>query len=257
MTTSLLFEARQLDVSIAGKVICRDLNLQIRAGECWAVLGSNGAGKTTLLRTLAGLHRADAGTVLLHDTPLSTLAPRAIAQHVGLVLQDYEDIFGGNVLQTALMGRHPWLRAWQWESPQDVQRADAALQEVDLSGFDARDLLTLSGGERRRAHLATLLTQDPPLLLLDEPANHLDLRHQVMIFEVLKQRAAQGHAVVTALHDINTAVRYCDHALLLFENGVTQCGPAAEIITEANISRLFKHPVRRIAADTGHVFIPG
>lgn len=257
MNGQVLLEVRQLDVSIASTSICRTLDLQLRAGECWAVLGGNGAGKTTLLRTLAGLHRADAGSVLLNNQSLTTLPPRTIAQHIGFLLQDYEDIFGGNVLQTALMGRHPWLRTWQWETPQDLQRAHAALSTVDLVEFAARDLLTLSGGERRRAHLATLLTQDPPVMLLDEPGNHLDLRHQMMIFEALKKRASQGHSVVTTLHDINTALRYCDRALLLFANGVTLHGPAREIITEANISRLFKHPVRRIPSTEGDVFLPG
>lgn len=256
MNAKVLLQARQLDVSIAGKPICRALDLQLRAGERWAVMGSNGAGKTTLLRTLAGLHPADAGMVLVNDQSLATLSPRSIAQHIGFLLQDYEDIFGGNVLQTALMGRHPWLRAWHWETPQDLQRARSALGTVDLAEFEERDLLTLSGGERRRAHLATLLTQDPPLLLLDEPGNHLDLRHQVKIFDALKTLASQGHAIVTSLHDINTAVRYCDHALLLFENGVTLHGPTREIITEANISMLFKHPVRKISAPEGDLYIP-
>lgn len=256
MNAPVILETRQLDVSIAGKTLCQNLTLQLRAGECWAVLGGNGAGKTTLLRTLAGLHAADAGAVLLNGLSLTTLPPRTIAQHIGFLLQDYEDIFGGNVLQTALMGRHPWLRPWQWETSQDTQRARVALQTVDLAEFESRDLRTLSGGERRRAHLATLLTQDPPLLLLDEPGNHLDLRHQVMIFEELKKRASLGHAIVTTLHDINTAARYCDRALLLFENGITLHGTAREIITEANMSRLFKHPVRRMTSVEGEVFLP-
>lgn len=256
MNPTVLLECQQLNVSIA-QPICRDLNLQFCTGEWWALLGSNGAGKTTLLRTLSGLHTADQGRVLLRGQSLASLPARAIAQQIGFLLQDYEDIFGGNVLQTAMMGRHPWIRAWQWESAQDLQRARAALRTVDLAEFEQRDLRTLSGGERRRAHLATLLTQDPSLLLLDEPGNHLDLRHQSMIFDALKQLVSLDRAVVTTLHDVNTAVRYCNRALLLFENGVTLHGATDEVVTAANLSRLFKHPVRQVTSSEGSFYIPG
>ena len=93
-------------------------------------------------------------------------------------------------------------------------------------------------------------------MCLDEPGNHLDLRHQVLVFERLSHLAKQGHTVIAALHDINSAARYCDHALLLFVNGVTLYGPIAEVLTEGNISSLFSQSVRKFETPAGDIFVP-
>jgi len=252
-----LLEARGLSLAVAGRPLCRDLDLVIRAGQRWAVLGPNGSGKTTLLHVLAGLRDAQGGEVHLQERPLAHWPARERARLLGILLQDYDDPFPSTVLETALIGRHPHLGRWQWEGREDLARAREALRLMDLEGLEERAVASLSGGERRRLAIAALLVQEPRLLLLDEPTNHLDLHHQVRVPQLLaKQATRQAGAVLMVLHDITAAVHCCDHALLLFANGVTLSGPAAAVVTEENLSRLYGHPIRRWDGTDGPVWSP-
>jgi len=236
-------EGHNLDVRIGGIQICRDANFEFRAGECWGILGINGAGKTTLLHTLAGLRSPDSGQICLNGNPLQQMSRRSIARQLGLMLQDTPDPFPATVLDTALIGRHPHLSRWQWESALDIERAQAALEQVHLRGFESRQVNTLSGGERRRLALATLLVQAPAMLLLDEPTNHLDLHHQHQLLTLLRDRVHNGASIVMVLHDINHVVRYCDHVILLCGDGEIIQGLQSEILNAEVLSRLYRHPV--------------
>jgi iron complex transport system ATP-binding protein len=252
-----LLTTRSLAVSIAGKRICRDLDLRIHAGERWAVLGPNGSGKTTLLHTLAGFRPAEGGEIILDGKPLKAWHARERARLLGTLLQHYEDPFPSTVLETALIGRHPHLQRWEWETGDDVEQARRALETMDLAGYENRSIATLSGGERRRLAMATLLTQNPRLLLLDEPTNHLDLFHQIHTLHLLSKLAVrEARALVMVLHDVTGTVRYCDHALLLFGEGETLAGAVADVVNEENLARLYGHPVRRLAGPDGDVWTP-
>lgn len=253
-----ILETCGLHLSIGDKLICRDLNLQVQRGERWGVLGVNGVGKTTLLLTLAGLKTPQAGSVLLDGTAVNELPKRKAAQRCGVMLQDSDDAFPTSVLETALIGRHPYLHLWEWESAEDEAIARAALQAVGIADLAQRLSNTLSGGERRRLALATLLTQDPDLMLLDEPVNHLDLHHQIDALTLLTQRVTQyGKTSVMVLHDVNLAARYCDALLLLFGNGEVLQGRVGEVLHAENLSRLYSHPVRSVATPEGTLFYPG
>ena len=248
----------RLDVSIGPVQVCVALELEIRPGECWCILGRNGAGKTTLLHTLCGLHAADAGQVLLNGHALGSLSRKTIARGIGLLLQDHDNAFPATVLETALVGRHPWLGTLQWESDDDRARAREALRETGLAGMETRMTTTLSGGEQRRLDLATLLTQNPDVYLLDEPTNHLDLHHQVRILKLLRALADNyQRAICMALHDINLAVRYCNRFLLLFGDGKTAQGNRDAVLTRANLERLYQHELRQIDTPDGPVWLPG
>lgn len=252
-----LLATKALRADIGGKRIGGDLDLVIKPGQCWGVLGANGAGKTTLLHTLAGLRAPAAGTIELDHQPLSSWSRREIAQRLGILLQDSDDPFPATVLETALIGRHPHMGAWQLEGPDDREKALAALAEVGLSEFEQRGIDTLSGGERRRLALATLLTQDPVLYLLDEPTNHLDLHHQIELLGRLRERArSRDGALVMALHDVNLAARFCDHLLLIFANGETLHGPADELLKPGHLSCLYHHPIEEVTANGRRAFLP-
>jgi iron complex transport system ATP-binding protein len=174
----------------------------------------------------------------------------------GYLAQQQIDPFASSVMETVLVGRHPHLGRWDWESTEDQRIARTALREVDLGGFAERDIQTLSGGERQRLAVAQLLAQQPQLFLLDEPLTHLDLSHQVAVMDLLVDRAAKGATIVAALHDPGFAARYCRQALLLFGNGEWLAGPAAEVITAASLSQLYGHPLRELAADGHRWFVP-
>lgn len=252
-----LLELRHLAVSIAGKQVCNDLNLQLRPGQCLGVLGQNGVGKTTLLHTLNGLRTADFGLIQVRGTPVDQLSRRRIAQQLGLLMQEHEDPFPATVLETALIGRHPHIDFWQWESASDLRLARAALAAVDLTDLEDRAVNTLSGGERQRLALATVITQDPDVFLLDEPSNHLDVNHEIDMLRMLARFAAEGgKALVMTLHDVNLAARFCDRLLLMYGNGETQLGPTAQVLTPANLKRLFGIEVAAIPWQGGTVYQP-
>ena len=255
MTTEPLLAAHKLAVTIAGINVCQELDFSVARGECWAILGRNGAGKTTLLHTLAGLRAPAAGSIHIDGRPLASLTLRELACVRGLLPQDDLDTFPATVLETALIGRHPHLSRWQWEGPADLSIARAALATVDIDDAEARDVRTLSGGERRRVALAALLAQQPQLFLLDEPASHLDLSHQLELLGALTSLVReQRKALVMVLHDVNLAARYCDHALLL-ERGSALAGPAEELLTAERLSRLYGVTLKTLRDEGQRVFV--
>lgn len=252
-----LLETDRLDVRIGTVNICRQLDFHIDTGQRWCILGRNGAGKTTLLHTLAGLHQPDSGSVMAGGRPLHSLPRRTRAQRIGILLQDHIDAFPASVMETVLIGRHPYLGPLQWEGPEDIALARNALRETGLEQMAGRNVATLSGGERRRLGIATLLVQDPDLLLLDEPTNHLDIHHQVRMLGLLTEHSHAGNrAMLLVLHDLNLASRYCDHFLLMFGNGETLQGTADEVLTREVLERLYDHPLQCLQAAQGPVWIP-
>ena len=254
--TTPLLNTRALTVEIANKVVCQQLNLTIRPGESWGILGINGVGKTTLLHTLAGLRIPKEGDIFLQGSALPQLSRQSIAQTMGLLLQDSYDPFPATVLETALIGRHPHLKPWQMETAEDMAQAEKALACMELKGMEQRDVTTLSGGERRRLAIATLLTQAPDLLLLDEPGNHLDLRHQISVHEHLHALTAQGKAVLMVQHDLNLTARYCDHVLLLLGDGKWHSGSVEEILQAERLSDLYGYEVVKVEGPKGNAFLP-
>ncbi len=255
-----LLEARRLEVDIGGHRVCRALDWRVDAGESWAILGRNGVGKSTLLATLAGFRAQQGGDLSVSGLALPRAGLganlRAMARVRGYLSQHQFDPFASTVLETVLVGRHPHLGRWDWESAEDRRIAEAALTELDLDGFAEREVQTLSGGERQRLAVAQLLTQEPQLFLLDEPLTHLDLSHQVAVMEMFVRRAAQGAAFVAVLHDPGFAARYCNRALLLFGDGEWLAGPAVEVIDAPNLTRLYGHPLRELSADGHRWFVP-
>jgi len=251
-----LIKCHSLSVKIAETQVCSNLDLTINTGENWAILGMNGCGKTTLLHTLAGLNPMQSGSIELNNTELNTISRREIAQQLSLLLQHQEDHFPGTVLEAVLIGRHPHLKSWQWESEHDHELAQKALTQVGLNHFAQRSILTLSGGERQRVAIATLLVQQTKVRLLDEPVNHLDIHHQHEVMKLLTSNN-KDTANIFVLHDVNLASRYCDHALLIYEDGRTAHATCAEILNEESLSDLYQHPIKEIEHDGKCWFIAG
>lgn len=249
-----LLSCDSLNVEIADTQVCIDLSLEIKAGENWAVLGMNGSGKTTLLHHLAGLSLAKSGEININQTPLYQLSRKEVAQQLSLLLQHQEDNFPGSVLESVLIGRHPHINSWQWESDKDKKLAHETLDLFGLTGFAERSILTLSGGERQRVALATLLVQQTKIRLLDEPVNHLDIHHQHQVMKILTSNN-EDIANIFVLHDINLATRYCSHALLIYGNGTTRHGICSEILTEKYLTELYQHPLQEIKHNGQRWFI--
>lgn len=227
------------------RCLCNKLNIEFKAGENWAILGANGSGKTRLLHTLAGLRPADDGEIRLNNININEYKARQRARQIGVLFQDAE-LFPATVMETVLAGRHPhatdkgWQRYWPLESEQDRQLAMAAMETLDLQDMAERDITSLSGGERRRADIATLLTQNTPICLLDEITNDLDLRHQVQALNLFSKRVEnENHLNIFILHDINLALRYCNHALMIFADGEIRTGTLPGCIDTEILVRLY------------------
>jgi iron complex transport system ATP-binding protein len=249
---------QNLDVSIGGKSICRELDLELEPGQFWGLLGPNGIGKTTLLKCMAGLSAPDNGKVLLENQIIDKLPRRAIARLLGMLQQHTVYIFDASVLETAMTGRHPHLGHWEREGPEDKQKALDAIREVDLEGFESRSVTGLSGGEARRLAFASLIVQEPAILLLDEPTNHLDMKHQVRIMNQVEAQVSKvQRSALIALHDVNLAARYCSHILMLFGEGDWQAGPVNELLNLENLERLYQCPVEAVQTQSGKRFLPG
>lgn len=237
--TAVLFESRGIDVCIGQRTLVRGLDLKVDRGSMLVILGPNGSGKSLSLHTFAGLRSPKAGELRISGRPLTHWPRRALARVMALLPQNVEDPFPASVIETVLLGRHPHIARWQWESARDFAIAADALAAVGLAGYEERDVLTLSGGERRRAALAAVLAQTPRIFLLDEPTNQLDPNHQLEALELLRERADAGAAVIVTLHDPNLAVRFADTALLIGRGGDWQCGNVAEILTAQHLSALY------------------
>ena len=242
-------------VSVPGRRLVDDLELAVAPGELIAVLGQNGTGKSLTLQTLAGLRRPEQGQVLLGGADIFSSRRQEVARQLALLPQVIEDIFPATVLDTALIGRHPHIGRLGWESADDYAIAEDALGTVGLADLAGRDILTLSGGERRRLALAQILAQSPAIYLLDEPTNHLDPQHQLETMRIFRAAADSGKSVVATLHDVNLAVRYADRCLLLYGDGRWALGPSAQVLNAADLSELFATPMESVDWRSHRLFV--
>jgi iron complex transport system ATP-binding protein len=247
--------ARQVNVRVGKRELVNELSVEFSTGEVIAILGRNGSGKTLTLHTLAGLREPQSGAVYLDGAPFAQLSRRAVALRLGLLAQDLEDAFVTTAMEMVLIGRHPHLALWQWETADDERIAREALAAVDLSSFAERRTDTLSGGEQRRVAVAALLAQQPGIFLLDEPTNHLDPRHQLVVLGLFRELARAGSTVITTLHDPTLAARFADRVLLLYGDGSWTAGPMRETLTAANLTKLYDSPIVELEKDGRRVFV--
>jgi iron complex transport system ATP-binding protein len=227
------------------RLLFESLDFDVGAGQRWVVLGPNGAGKSSLLAALAGVFPRAAGAVCLQGRDLAKWPPRALADWRAWCPQFWVDPFPATVLETLRLVRN---RAAWWPAAADGDDRELGrmLARLDLEALAEADVRTLSGGERQRVAVATALLQDAPLLLLDEPASHLDLRHQRLLIELLIAHAAGGGTVVASLHDLNLAAQLATHALLLDGGGGVASGPREEVLTPQRLTAAYGLAVDRV-----------
>ncbi len=251
-------QINNLSLAVPGKTLCSNLSMDVHPGECWGVLGANGSGKSSLLHTLSGLQAPQAGEIQLSGQAILTYSARERAKRIGILLQEYSAAFYGTVLDYILLGRYAYGLGWSGANREDLRHAEEAVLTMELAGLERRLLNTLSGGERQRVRIAQLLAQAPQILCLDEPLQHLDLRHQQRVMTSLRELAYnQQKAVIIVLHDPLWAGRYCDHVLLLYEEGAVELGPSGDVLTASSLQRLYQCVIREVDLPEGHYYVPG
>ncbi len=212
----------------------RSVSCVIEVGTIVGVIGPNGSGKTSLLKVLMGLLRPASGTLRIFGQDAGTLSSLERARRMAFVPQETTQLFPFTLGELVLMGRFPFhqpLAGWGWDAPDDVRRATVAMRGMEIDSLADRMMSDVSGGERQRAMIARALTQDPDVLLLDEPTAFLDLHHQLDIVRKLRQwNRDQGLTVVMVSHDLNLASQCCDQLLLLHQGDIVQRGCPADVI---------------------------
>ena len=252
-----MISTQGLTLKIGGRTLVEGLDWQVSAGQCWSVIGRNGAGKSTLLRTLAGLRQPDGGSVSIQERRLADWPLAELAQQRAFLAQTRSDAFAYRVIETVLAARHPYHANRYWEGSDDYLAAHAALASMAVADLAERDVRSLSGGERQRVAIAAMLAQDTPLLLLDEPANALDLAHQVSVMGLLARLCReQKKAVVMVGHDLTLAHNVSSHALLLMGKGSWLAGPVADVMRASILSDCLGHPIDILQHGQRSIFIP-
>lgn len=247
---------QQLEVSVEDRVLVQGLDLNLSAGRLLAILGPNGVGKSLTMHTLAGLRRPSGGNVYLDGEDLSHMKRSVIARRLGMLLQRLDDRFPQTVFECALMGSHPRSRFLSWGSVEDRATTHAVLNRLDLGDIKNQLAMTLSGGERRRLGLATLLVQDPEIMLLDEPTGYLDPHHQLQVLKVVRDLVDSGKAVAASLHDPALASQFADDVLLLRGDGSWEYGGAGDMLTTAQLQSLYNTPFFNWSRENRSVLLP-
>lgn len=239
-----------------GKAMNQPLSLEAHAGEFWAVLGENGVGKSTLLATLADLLRPVSGHVFVDGVSVRRLPRKILARRLGLLLQHVDVSFPYSVRETVGAGRYAHRAPWSALGRRDREIVDWALTQTGLHALAERRADQLSGGEQRRAAIATLLAQQPGVMLLDEPVNHLDVRHEVDLMTHFREYATEGGVVMVSLHDVNLASQYADRLLLLYPDGDWEQGEPETLLTEARLERLYGVPLHAVGSHEYRFWVP-
>ena len=239
----------RLNVELGGRVVVKDLSLEVRAGEWSALIGANGAGKTTTLRAVAGLvgYR---GVIRLGGDPAESMRARERARRVAVVPQVPVTPPEMTVADYVLLGRTPHIGYFAHESRADRQAARRAIGRLDLAAFTARPMGSLSGGERQRVVLARALAQEADVVLLDEPTSALDLARQQHVLELVDRlRAQDGLAVLSAMHDLTAVALYCDQVVLMAAGEAFSSGRPRDVLTEEALRTHFGAAVHVIDHD--------
>jgi iron complex transport system ATP-binding protein len=220
--------------------VIRDVNLEIPSGCFLSLIGPNGSGKTTLLRLMSRVLDPQQGCVCFDGKALSSLTARDLAQSMAVISSEQFFEFPYPVTEIVAMGRYPYLKRLQQMSHKDSQVIDEALRLTDVRHLRNRPISHLSSGERQRVLIARAIAQQPKILILDEPNAHLDIHHQIAIFELLRSLNREHQmTIVAVLHDLSSAAAYSETIVLLHEGKVVKTGRPEVVITRELIHETY------------------
>ena len=223
----MLLKVNNLNFKYKKEYVLKDISFKLNSGEILALLGANGAGKSTLLKCINKILHPLSGTIKLNEQTIESMNRNSIARNISYVpqVQEYESI---SVFETVLLGRKPYIK-WDLEH-KDMEIARRVIEQLKLTKLAMRNILELSGGEIQKVSIARALTQQPHLLLLDEPTSNLDQKNQLDILDLVHSSVKDNNiAAIISVHDLNMALRYADKFLLLKHNKVYDCVKKNEI----------------------------
>jgi len=228
----------------AGEFRLERVSLHVRRGQMLGIVGPNGSGKSTLLRLMAGIVRPDSGQVLVEGRPVALLGRRELARRLAFLPQHSSPAFELTVWEVVALGRYPYQGPLGLLGEQDRHVIAEALRDTDAEALAGRKFSTLSGGERQRVLIASILAQQPRIMLLDEPGAALDIHHKSQVFDLLWLLSRRGIGVVVVTHDLNTAGEFCDVLALMQDGALVEVGPASRVLREDLLSGAYRTQVR-------------
>lgn len=236
----MLLEIKGISVKIEGRKIIDDVSFEVGEHDIFMVMGPNGAGKTTLFKAIMGIlpHR---GKVLLDGIDIETFKAKELAKKIGVLSQKHQPQFAHTVYDVVSLGRYSYQSGlFSRLTGEDKEKIEEAIILTGIESLRDQSVLTLSGGELQRTFLAQLFAQDPQILILDEPASHLDLQYQIAVFELLaKWVSEKNRAVIASVHDLNTVYSYGTKALLMNRGRVHVKGPVDKVLERENLKSVY------------------
>ncbi len=233
--------------------VLKNICIELAESEMLGVVGPNGAGKSTLIRCIDRILKPQHGTILLDGQNINDMRQMELARKIGYIPQTTAQAFPATVFDTVLMGRRPHLG---WRScEKDTEKVLDMLQMLNIEEFAMRDINELSGGQRQKVFIARALTQEPDVLLLDEPTSNLDIRHQLEVMDIIMNIVRdKGITAITAIHDLNLASRYANRMVMLSNGKIFSAGDPESALTPENIESVYGVEVK-VSNHDGHPYI--
>jgi len=246
-------KVKDVEFSYASVQVLKDVCIELAESEMLGVVGPNGAGKSTLIRCIDRILRPRHGSILLDGQDIKEMSLMELAKKMGYIPQTTAQVFPATVFDTVLMGRRPH-QGWR-SSEKDTEKVLEMLQMLNIEEFAMRDINELSGGQQQKVFIARALTQEPEILLLDEPTSNLDIRHQLEVMDIIKNIVSEkGISAIMAIHDLNLAIRYADRIVMMNSGKIFSAGDPALALTAENIEHVYGVEVK-VSNHDGHPYI--
>jgi iron complex transport system ATP-binding protein len=231
--------------------VLQNISFEIEKGELFGIIGPNGSGKSTLIRAMSGLFAPQDGKILLGDRSLNQYSKKQLAQHIAVLEQEGPAPLPFTVEQIVTMGRYPWLKPLADLKEHDHQVIENVLKNLNLWDKRFQKVSTLSGGQRQLVSLARAMVQEPDILILDEPTTYLDIGHQILVMDHVRNWHSNNKlSVIMVLHDLNLAGQYCQKLLLLDQGQVKAWGTTEEVLEEHTLTQVYKTNLIKIEHPT-------
>lgn len=235
-----MLKATRLAKKMGRQWVLKDVSLQVKAGEMLGIIGPNGSGKSTLLRLLSGEEPPDEGEIWLDNQPLDAYSLKDRAKKWAVLTQEQVSDLSFTAEEIVFMGRYPYRRHFFGQTDEDERVVGRVMQETQVQPIRHRRYSELSGGERQRVAIARVMSQEPQLLILDEPTTYLDIHYQLAVLDRLKSwQKTYGLTIIVVLHDLNLAAQYCDSLLVLKNGKQVRTGTARQVIEPGLVEEVY------------------
>lgn len=224
-----------------GNCILKDINLEFKNGNMYALLGRNGSGKTTLIKLILGLLNFNQGVITLDGKDIKSITIRDLSKLIAYVPQSEEGSYDIKVIELVVMGRNPYLNLFDIPSGEDYKLAEQALESLGIKHLSQKAYFQISGGEKQLTLIARALVQNTKFIIMDEPISNLDIKNQHEVLNKIKNISQElSIGVVLSLHDANLAERYCSEAVLLKKGEIISQGKTHEVLCEGSLENIYE-----------------